>query len=329
MTAQIIPVPLFDLVVFGATGDLTLRKLMPALHWREFDRQMPDGSRIMAVARREMTTADYLAQIETACRKHVGKGFGDEVFGRLARRLTYVPLDAAGKEGWERLAGALTGGEGRARLFYLATSPELFGSICQATGAAGLATPESRVVIEKPIGHDLASAIRLNDEVGSVFGKESVQNLLALRFANSLFETVWNRAHIDHVQITVAESLGLEGRAGYYDKVGALRDMVQNHILQLLCLVAMEPTTSLDARRPRREAQGAARAKADPRVRGRAEDRARAVPGRSRRRRAGAGLPHRAWAGEEQPDRDFRLHQGRDRELALGRDGRTWFEDTH
>ena len=147
----------------------------------------------------------------------------------------------------------------RIRVFYLATSPELFGLTCVGLGAAGLVTPNTRVVLEKPIGHDLASARAINDQVGSVFqerqvfridhylGKETVQNLSALRFANVLFEPLWNGHYVDHVQITVAEDIGVEGRGEYYDGAGALRDMVQNHILQLLCLVAMEPPTRLDA----------------------------------------------------------------------------------
>ncbi|MFO1073114.1 MAG: glucose-6-phosphate dehydrogenase [Geminicoccaceae bacterium] len=260
MTAQIIPVPVFDLVVFGATGDLSYRKLMPALYWRERDQQMPADSRIIAVARAGMTTAAYLDKVEAACREHVdGAGFEPEVFQRLAERMTYVSLDVARGDNWPALAAALEGGEARARLFYLATSPDLFGPISAGAGAAGIVTPLTRVVLEKPIGKDLASAIRINDAVAEVFeegqiyridhylGKESVQNLLALRFANSLFEPVWNRSYIDHVQVTVAETVGVEERAAYYDQSGALRDMVQNHILQLLCLVAMEPPTTYTA----------------------------------------------------------------------------------
>ena len=265
MTSQIIPVQLFDLVVFGATGDLAMRKLLPALYWRENDLQMPEGSRIIGAARRELTTEAYLDLVEAACRKHVAGDFDEAVFARLARRITYVPLDVAGRGNWAALAAALEGGQDRARLFYLATSPDLFGPISAGAGAAGIVTPNSRVVLEKPIGRDLASAIRINDEVGRVFaesqvyridhylGKESVQNLLALRFANSLFEAVWNRAHIDHVQITVSETVGVEERAAYYDKSGAMRDMVQNHILQLLCLVAMEPPISMAANSVRDE----------------------------------------------------------------------------
>jgi len=259
MSSQIIPVQLFDLVVFGATGDLAMRKLLPALYWRENDLQMPEGSRIVGVARRELTTEAYLGLVEAACRKHVAGDFDEGVFARLARRITYVPLDVDRRGNWAALATALDGGQERARLFYLATSPDLFGPISAGAGAAGIVTPNSRVVLEKPIGRDLASAIRINDEVGRVFaesqvyridhylGKESVQNLLALRFANSLFEAVWNHAHIDHVQITVSETVGVEERAAYYDKSGAMRDMVQNHILQLLCLVAMEPPISMAA----------------------------------------------------------------------------------
>jgi glucose-6-phosphate 1-dehydrogenase len=259
MTAQIIPVAVFDLVVFGATGDLSFRKLMPALYWRESDQQMPEGSRIIGVARSHLTTPDYVAQVEESCRRHVGEAFDPAVFARLAARITYVPLDVAQSAHWADLAEVLAGGEDRPRLFYLATSPDLFGPICEGAGAAGIVTPQARLVLEKPIGRDLASAIKINDWVGRVFnesqvyridhylGKESVQNLLALRFANSLFESVWDRAHIDHVQITVAETVGVEERAAYYDKSGALRDMVQNHLLQLLCLVAMEPPTSMAA----------------------------------------------------------------------------------
>ena len=177
----------------------------------------------------------------------------------------YVPLDATSDSGWPDLAELLNDAKERARVFYLATSPELFGPTSRRLGAAGLVTEQARVVLEKPIGHDLASAKAINDEVGAIFaedqiyridhylGKETVQNLMALRFANSLFEPIWNRAAIDHVQITVAESIGVEGRAAYYDNAGALRDMVQNHMLQLLCLIAMEPPSAMTANSVRDE----------------------------------------------------------------------------
>jgi glucose-6-phosphate 1-dehydrogenase len=168
-------------------------------------------------------------------------------------------VDAAGERGWSELSARVEGREEVVRAFYLAVSPDFFGPICQRIGANGLVTEDARVVIEKPIGKDGTSAKALNEAIGAVFreeqvfridhylGKETVQNLMALRFANALFEPLWNAAHIDHVQITVAESIGVGGRAGYYDTAGAMRDMVQNHILQLLCLVAMEPPESMDA----------------------------------------------------------------------------------
>ena len=266
MTARIIPVPPFDLVVFGATGDLTMRKLLPALYYRARDQQMPEDRRIVAVSRSDMTTADYRARAEAACREHVKNGDLDASgLQRFLDRITYVGVDATQPEGWGPLEKALAGGEGRPRLFYLATSPDLFGAICRSAAQAGVVTRATRVVLEKPIGYDLASANRINDEVGAVFdenqvyridhylGKESVQNLLALRFANSLFEPLWNNAHIDHVQITVAESIGVEGRGAYYDGSGALRDMVQNHIIQLMCIVAMEPPVMLEEQAVRDE----------------------------------------------------------------------------
>jgi glucose-6-phosphate 1-dehydrogenase len=260
VTAKIIPVPDADLVVFGGTGDLTLRKLIPALYYRFRDGQMSAGTRVIAVSRRVMSTEEYVEAVTEACTQHIPAGDLDPAtFETFARDLVYVALDALGEAGWVDLAAILAGYESRPRVYYLATSPDLFGPICAGLGRAGLVTPDSRVVLEKPLGRDLASAQAINDEVGAVFdeaqvfridhylGKESVQNLLALRFANSLFEPVWNRAHIDHVQITVAETVGVEGRADYYDHSGALRDMVQNHMLQLLCLVAMEPPGMLDA----------------------------------------------------------------------------------
>ena len=175
--------------------------------------------------------------------------------GRFLERLHHVSVDQ--EQGFAELATLLSGREDRARVFYLATPPDQFGPVCTALGARGLVTPAARVVLEKPLGHDLASAARINAEVGAVFeegrifridhylGKEGVQNLLVLRFGNAIFESLWRHSHIDHVQITVAESLGVEQRGGYYDRAGALRDMVQNHLLQLLCIVAMEPPSSL------------------------------------------------------------------------------------
>ncbi len=260
MSAQITAVPLFDLVVFGGTGDLARRKLMPALYYRDRDEQIPPGSRIIGVSRGDLGRDGYAREIEAALREHLPE---DEIdphcLARFLERLDHVALDATGERGWPELADRLLGEKDRVRVFYLATAPDLFGRICRNIGAAGLNSSAARVVLEKPIGHDLASARAINDQVGAVFpeeaifridhylGKETVQNLMVLRFANSLFEPLWKSAHVDHVQITVAETIGVEGRGAYYDTAGALRDMVQNHILQLLCMVALEPPTELQA----------------------------------------------------------------------------------
>ncbi len=258
--AQIIPVEPFDLVVFGGTGDLALRKLLPALYYRDCDRQLPPEGRVIGVSRSALDRSEYVAKAEAACREYVPSAdFDAETWDRFAARLSHLQLDAMAGDGWDGLAAALDGGADRARVFYLATAPALFGPTCTRLKQANVVTPQARVVLEKPIGTDLSSAQAINDEVGAVFdehqifridhylGKETVQNLMALRFANSLFEPLWSHASIDHVQITVAENIGVEGRGGYYDRAGALRDMVQNHLVQLLCLVAMEPPSAFDA----------------------------------------------------------------------------------
>ena len=259
MASRVISVEPFDFVAFGGTGDLVRRKLLPGLYHRDRVGQIPADTRIVGVARGKMTTEAYRDLAREAILAHVEDGEREtEVVERFIARLSYVAVDALGDTGWSDLAAVLAEHPERIRVFYLATSPDLFGDICRRLQAAGVVSPASRVVVEKPIGKSLASAKVINEAVGAVFqenqifridhylGKETVQNLMALRFANSLFEPLWNAAHVDHVQITVAESLGVEGRAGYYDGAGALRDMVQNHILQLLCLVAMEPPASLD-----------------------------------------------------------------------------------
>ncbi len=258
--AQFLPVETFDCVVFGATGDLTLRKLLPALYRRFRDRQITPESRVIAAARSALAPDDYRARVAEALRRHVpGSELTDALLRSFCERVDYVALDGASGAGWDALVALLAPYPERVRVFYLATSPDLYGPVSQNLRHFELVTPASRVVLEKPIGHDLASARAINDEIGRIFaerqtfridhflGKETVQNLMVLRFANALFEPLWNSDVIDHVQITVAETVGVEGRAGYYDKSGALRDMVQNHLLQLLCLLAMEPPVSLDA----------------------------------------------------------------------------------
>lgn len=249
------PVPAFDLVIFGANGDLALRKLFLALAERDREGVLPAESRIIGVVRqpelvKELpgTIADKLAEA----------GIEKEHVKRFIGRLTMVKVDATEAGTYGPLKKTLGDSE-RVRAFYLSTPPELFIPIVRNLGKNGLVNGEARVIIEKPIGRDLASARAINDGIADVLperriyridhylGKETVQNLLVLRFANTLFERSLSNRDVDHVQITAAETVGLEQRAGYYDHVGALRDMVQNHVLQLLCLFASEPPNMLEA----------------------------------------------------------------------------------
>ncbi len=262
---KIIPVAVFDCVVFGATGDLTLRKLLPALYYRFRDEQMPADSRVIGAARSQLSDEEFRGRASKALKSHVeARDLDPGTLTRFLAQLHYVSIDATATDAkWDTFKAVLD--PARIRVFYLATSPDLYGPICQALDSAGMVTEQSRIVLEKPIGHDLESARTIIEDVGKVFteaqtfridhflGKETVQNLMALRFANTIFERLWSSDVIDHVQITVAETVGLEGRGGYYDKSGALRDMLQNHMLQLLCLIAMEPPVSLDADRVRDE----------------------------------------------------------------------------
>ena len=256
--ANFVPVDEFDLVIFGGTGDLALRKLLPALYHRVNDGQITGGSRIIAASRGAISRDDYLQTVEEALRSNLAADeFHEEQWAEMRERIHYAQCDARATDNWHELVELLNGHEDRVRVAYLATAPGLFGPIAEGLRQNGLITETSRIVLEKPLGHDYESACKINDQVGACFaenqiyridhylGKETVQNLLALRFANSLFEPLWRRSAIDHVQITVAEDLGVEGRADYYDKSGALRDMVQNHLMQLVCLVAMEAPSSL------------------------------------------------------------------------------------
>ncbi|WP_017933004.1 glucose-6-phosphate dehydrogenase [Nocardioides sp. Iso805N] len=246
-----------DFVVFGGTGDLALRKLLPALYQCVVEDRLPADTRVIAVSRSELDDDAYRSQVRLALAEHVSPEHHDlGAVERLLSQLHHVAVDVEDDHDWHTLFGMLKdrpGAENTVRIFYLAVAPSLFGPICRHLGQGGLADAPARVVLEKPIGHDLASARAVNDVVGSVFdesqifridhylGKESVQNLLVTRFANTFLEPLWNSHSIDHVQITVSETLGAGARAGYYDRSGAMRDMVQNHLLQLLCLVAMEP----------------------------------------------------------------------------------------
>ncbi len=252
MVARVIPVAPFDLVIFGATGDLARRKILPGLFSRFRAGQMPADARIIGSARSNFDKAEFRELIHHALKEFVDKELRpQEKLDAFLDQLDYVHIDATGDAGWQELKDTLR--DDTTRTFYLSVSPSLFGPIAERLSTRGIATEDSRIVVEKPFGHDLASAKALNAELLEYFterqiyridhylGKETVQNLMALRFANSLFEPLWNSTHIDHVQITVAEKLGVAGRGGYYDQSGAMRDMVQNHLMQLMCLIAMEP----------------------------------------------------------------------------------------
>jgi glucose-6-phosphate 1-dehydrogenase len=246
------------LLLFGATGDLSHRMLLPSLYGLHADGLLPEGFRIVCTARSELTDEQFRASAIEALKDHVAPGFYDPRIALVfSRRITYVSLDATRPEGFKRLAKMVDPDAGLA--IFLSTAPSLFEPTIEGLRAAGLTGDKVRLALEKPLGSSLVSSREINDAVAAAFpeertfridhylGKETVQNLLALRFANSAFEPLWNSAHIDHVQISVAETIGLEGRGGYYDGAGALRDMVQNHMLQLLALVAMEPPADFDA----------------------------------------------------------------------------------
>jgi glucose-6-phosphate 1-dehydrogenase len=246
------------LLLFGATGDLAHRMLLPSLYGLHADGLLPEDFRIVCTARSELDDEQFRASAIEALKEHVPHNFYDPKTALVfSRRLTYQPLDATKPEGFARLAEKVDPDDGVA--IFLSTAPSLFKQTIDGLNSVGLCGPRVRLALEKPLGNDLASSREINDSVAAAFpeertfridhylGKETVQNLLALRFANSAFEPLWNSAHIDHVQITVAETVGLEDRGGYYDSAGALRDMVQNHMLQLVALVAMEPPAEFDA----------------------------------------------------------------------------------
>jgi len=250
----------FDLAIFGGTGDLAMRKLLPAMYMRERARALSPGARIICIGRNEMTDGDFLGQVLQEAKPHIKTAYFDEaVWTSFARRIRYVGMDATDAATYSVLVGAMRPDQSITNVFYLATPPGLFSLICNNLDASGLATDNSRIVLEKPLGHDLHSAREINAEVAHVFsesqifridhylGKETVQNLLALRFGNVLLEPLWRREWISDVQITIAEKLGVGNRLGYYESSGALRDMLQNHLLQLLCIVAMEPPASVSS----------------------------------------------------------------------------------
>ncbi len=257
MVSRVIPVDCFDLVVFGATGDLARRKILPGLYRRWLDGQIPEGARIIGAARSAMGADEFHAFVREALSEFVTAAeFDDARLAAFMDMLAYVAIDAAGDTGWTVLGGLMR--DDVVRAFYFSVAPAVFGPLAERLHLHGIATADSRIVVEKPFGHDLTSARKLNRMLAAHFdesqiyridhylGKETVQNLMAVRFANILFEPLWNAQFIDHVEITVAETVGVGGRGGYYDRSGAMRDMVQNHLMQLLCLIAMEPPNRFD-----------------------------------------------------------------------------------
>ena len=257
MVSRVIPVDPFDLFIFGATGDLARRKILPSLYRRHLAGQVPPGSRIIGAARSSLDDTGFRQMVAEAIRDYVAESKRDpQAIAGFLDTLSYVAIDASGTEGWDTLKALVRPDVVQA--FYFSVGPTLFGPLAERLHLNGIAGPAARVVVEKPFGRDLASARALNATLAAHFredqiyridhylGKETVQNLMAVRFANILFEPLWNAQYIDHVQITVAETVGVGGRGSYYDKSGAMRDMVQNHLMQLLCLIAMEPPYHFD-----------------------------------------------------------------------------------
>ncbi len=243
------------MIIFGGMGDLAMRKLLPALYMAHLHGNLPAATRIISTGRQDFGREAYLAFVEENSRAFISDGnFADEAWRSFLQRLEFVRVDVQ-QDDLAALAGVARAGA--VRVFYLATAPSLFTTICDKLAAAGLVDANARVVLEKPLGRDLASAVDINEAVGRHFaesqiyridhylGKETVQNLMVLRFGNSILEPLWRAPNIASVQITVAEEVGVGSRAGFYDHTGAMRDMVQNHLLQLLCIVAMEPPVSL------------------------------------------------------------------------------------
>ncbi|MBQ2262148.1 MAG: glucose-6-phosphate dehydrogenase [Loktanella sp.] len=258
MVSRVIPVETFDLVIFGGTGDLARRKILPGLFRRFQSGQMPQGARIIGAARSDMDADAYRQMISEAIAEFGGEESQDSrsLTGFLAA-LDYVAIDAKGEGGWSELAQKIRADVVQA--FYFSVAPALFGDLAERLHLHKIATANSRIVVEKPFGRDLQTARALNAVLAAHFnedqiyridhylGKETVQNLMAVRFGNVLFEPLWNNHYVDHIQITVAETVGVGGRGSYYDKSGAMRDMVQNHLMQLLCLIAMEPPSRFGA----------------------------------------------------------------------------------
>ncbi|CAN5120390.1 glucose-6-phosphate dehydrogenase [soil metagenome] len=250
--------PALDLVIFGGSGDLSMRKLLPALYMCHIDDNLPNRTRVFCLGRSDWDRAAFIDFVEKQSRPFIDKPYLDDTkWLAFLERLVYVRLDVTREADWSNLGSQLA--PDGLRIWFMATASNLFVPIAEGISRAKLLSQDSRILIEKPLGYDLASAREVNQRIGQLFderniyridhylGKETVQNLMALRFGNSIFEPLWRAPSIKNVQITVGETVGVERRGDFYDKVGALRDMVQNHLLQLLCIVAMEPPAHLDA----------------------------------------------------------------------------------
>ena len=251
---------LCDFILFGGHGDLAFRKLMPALYHLCKDEYISEQSRIITISRKDISRDEHIDLVKEKLKEFLGENeFEESSFEKFKEQLFMVRVDFSENGSYEELQKLLNEYQDRERVNYLSTSPHFFGEICKSLHEWSLITAKTRVVLEKPLGRDLKSSQEINKEVLKYFnedqiyridhylGKDTVQNIMALRFSNRLFVPLWNSNHIDHVQITVAESVGVEGRWDYYNEYGALRDMIQNHLMQLLCLIAMEPPCSLDA----------------------------------------------------------------------------------
>ncbi len=322
----------FDIVLFGGGGDLAMRKLLPALFARDRTNHLPPQARIICAGRHAWSAEEFLDVLDKNARPHIAAAAADpQRWSDFCKRIQYVALDASDPAAYAPLVAAMRPDPELVRVFYMATPPSLFSRICENLAQAGLANARSRVVLEKPLGRDLASARQINLEVGKIFdesqiyridhylGKETVQNLLALRFGNMLFEPLWRREYISDVQITIAEELGVGNRIEYYDNAGALRDMLQNHLLQLLCIVAMEPPLSVQADAVRDEKLKVLRSLKRFTPATLAQD---VVRGQYRSGHVdGAPVPgyRKEGAPADSRTETFVAAQGRDRYLALGR----------
>jgi len=247
-----------DLIIFGGTGDLALRKLLPALYRALKENSISEKTIIYSTCRSDKQLCDYQKLMKNSLQKHLAKDeFDEKCWNKFSSMVTAIKIDVTSSDvGWNSLQNKLR--ESTQRIFYFSIAPSLFTNCCQQLSHFNLINNNSRVVLEKPIGYNRETANQINSEVAEYFdecqifridhylGKETVQNLLVLRFSNLLFENMWDRDSVDHIQISISETVGLEGRAGFYNDAGALRDMVQNHLLQLLCLIAMEPPNSLN-----------------------------------------------------------------------------------